>query len=114
MGLDRSSFLHILHVKFPQFELPAASRAHGKLHFFMRAVLFNLNPSRFVLRHFLPTDVVIFQMLHEPTMDHFNRQSSIFCHPMDPDKLSKADYAYRFVNENVHEVIQQAVFLFNL
>ena len=43
MGLDRSSFLHILHVKFPQFELPAASRAHGKLHFFMRAVLFNLN-----------------------------------------------------------------------
>ena len=41
-------------------------------------------------------------------------QLSTSCYPMDPDKPSKADYAYRFVNENVHEVIQQAVFLFNL
>lgn len=41
-------------------------------------------------------------------------QLSTSCYPMDPDKLSKADFTFRFVNEIVHEVIQQAVFLFNL
>ena len=55
MGLDRSSFLHILHVKFPHFKSPAASRAHGKLHFFHASGFVQLEPFK-VCTEALPAD----------------------------------------------------------
>ena len=55
MGLDRSSFLHILHVKFPHFDYQQLPVHMESCIFFMRAVLFNLNTFK-VCTEALPAD----------------------------------------------------------